>query len=100
MYLLDERLFPMLEMLREDLGNIPLRITSGFRCPSHNAKVGGAAKSQHIEGTAVDIQSASGNIAPESIGYFAKNLGFRGIKVYNTWTHLDMRTGPIWHRGV
>ncbi len=32
------------------------QITSGYRCPALNAKVGGAATSQHMSGQAVDFQ--------------------------------------------
>ena len=31
------------------------RINSGFRCPKHNAAVGGAPNSDHLEGRAADI---------------------------------------------
>jgi len=33
----------------------PVIINSGFRCSSHNARVGGAANSRHIKGDAVDF---------------------------------------------
>lgn len=33
----------------------PLIIRSGYRCKEHNAKVGGAAKSQHTLGSAADF---------------------------------------------
>ena len=44
-----------LQKLREDLG-VSIKITSAYRCPKHNAAVGGSAKSQHKEGSATDIQ--------------------------------------------
>jgi len=34
----------------------PITITSGYRSPEHNAKVGGKTNSQHILGNAADIQ--------------------------------------------
>lgn len=33
----------------------PIIINSGYRCPTHNAKVGGAKSSQHTIGSAVDF---------------------------------------------
>ena len=33
----------------------PVRITSAYRDPEYNAKIGGAKTSQHITGEAVDI---------------------------------------------
>ncbi|WDL73886.1 YcbK family protein [Helicobacter winghamensis] len=40
--------------LREHF-NAPILINSAYRCPSHNAKVGGAKTSQHTIGSAVDF---------------------------------------------
>jgi uncharacterized protein YcbK (DUF882 family) len=35
--------------------NSPVIINSGYRCKEHNAKIGGAPKSRHVEGDAVDF---------------------------------------------
>lgn len=35
--------------------NSPITINSGYRCAVHNAKVGGASKSQHAIGSAADF---------------------------------------------
>ena len=43
-----------LTALREKC-NFPFIITSAFRCEKHNEKIGGATKSAHIYGRAVDI---------------------------------------------
>ena len=40
--------------VREHFGGRPVRITSGYRCPEHNARVGGSTSSQHLYGRAVD----------------------------------------------
>ena len=44
----------VLEPVRERLGK-PIVVNSGFRCPIHNAAVGGVANSQHMKGEAADI---------------------------------------------
>ncbi|WP_448826708.1 D-Ala-D-Ala carboxypeptidase family metallohydrolase [Capnocytophaga bilenii] len=44
-----------LEVLRAALGNKPIIITSGYRTPAHNKKVGGADNSQHLTASAADI---------------------------------------------
>ncbi len=44
-----------LQVLREHLGK-PIKIISGYRSPERNKAVGGATKSQHMEGNAVDIK--------------------------------------------
>ncbi len=36
-----------------------IKVNSGYRCPKHNAKVGGAIHSQHMEGEAADIAALS-----------------------------------------
>lgn len=44
----------VLQPLREHF-NTPIRVTSGYRCPLLNEKVGGVANSQHMLGEAADI---------------------------------------------
>ncbi|GAB3164651.1 D-Ala-D-Ala carboxypeptidase family metallohydrolase [Telluribacter humicola] len=46
----------ILEPLRINL-NVPIRITSGYRCARLNRAIGGAAKSQHLVGEAADIEA-------------------------------------------
>jgi hypothetical protein len=47
-----------LETVRTKNGGVPLKLNSGYRNPSHNAGVRGAAtQSQHMYGTAADIAS-------------------------------------------
>ena len=43
-----------LEKVRYAIGK-PIIITSGIRCPAHNAAVGGATASKHMLGMAADI---------------------------------------------
>lgn len=50
----NDELIDLLCEIREHF-NAPLIINSGYRCASHNAKIGGAAKSRHIIGDAVDF---------------------------------------------
>lgn len=33
----------------------PVSVSSGYRCPKHNAEVGGVSGSQHLKGEAADI---------------------------------------------
>ena len=44
-----------LEDLREHLGNKPIRVTSWYRDPATNRRVGGASRSSHLQGYAVDF---------------------------------------------
>lgn len=43
-----------LEKIRYAIGK-PIIITSGIRCPEHNAEVGGATASKHMLGMAADV---------------------------------------------
>jgi len=49
-------LIDVLQRLR-DLLNVKITVTSGRRCETHNAAVGGAKHSQHLLGTAADIRA-------------------------------------------
>ena len=44
----------VLDPAREKLG-APIVVNSGYRCPKHNAAVGGVTNSQHLKGEAADI---------------------------------------------
>lgn len=52
--LINAKLLVKLDELRELAGK-PIIVTSGYRSPTHNAKVGGAQSSQHTEGKAADL---------------------------------------------
>lgn len=91
----DSRLVAMLERLRAELGDDKIVITSGYRCPKHNKKVGGVVKSkknkgsQHLYGKAADIKAR--HYAPAEVGHFARMLGFGYVQVYRSWVHVDVR---------
>ncbi|SDL23304.1 YcbK family protein [Natronincola ferrireducens] len=86
---LDHRLLEKLQQLRDQVGR-PVNLTSGYRTLAHNQKVGGSPNSQHMLGRAADIQVPG--YSPEAIGKIAEELGFTGIGVYPTFTHVDVRT--------
>jgi uncharacterized protein YcbK (DUF882 family) len=48
----------VLDPARERLG-LPIRVTSGYRCAKLNKRVGGAARSHHMEGRAADLTMGS-----------------------------------------
>lgn len=88
-------LLARLDALADKLG-APLPIISGYRDPAHNAAIGGASSSQHMYGTAADIDESY----ELSIG-LATELGFSGIgwfmnpKGRATVVHVDVRAeGP------
>jgi zinc D-Ala-D-Ala carboxypeptidase len=81
-------LLARLERLRAKVGR-PLRIVSGYRCPPHNAAIGGASDSQHVYAAAADIPA--GYCSPS----LAAQCGFVGIGSRHGWAvHVDVRDGP------
>lgn len=70
-----------------------LSVNSGYRSPSKNAKVGGAKRSQHMKGLALDI-STKGMTRDQVRGLIEKAsaVGYTGIGVYGNAIHVD--TGP------
>lgn len=88
-----------LDALRERMGH-PLIVSSGYRSPEHNRRVGGAPASKHMEGIAFDISMA--NVDPHRFEREAKALGFRGIGLYppqkpsggRNFIHIDTRQTP------
>jgi len=45
----------VLQPIRDSL-EMPVRVTSGYRCEELNKAIGGSSKSQHIKGEAADIE--------------------------------------------
>lgn len=85
----DMTLIIKLEELRTALGNKPIIITSGYRCPLHNKRCGGVKNSQHQYGKAADIKVVG--MSPSYIGKKAREIGFSFVKVYSGWVHVDVR---------
>jgi hypothetical protein len=55
------RIHPLLVLRLEELRGVwgrPLLLTSGYRCDSHNSRVGGVPKSDHRLGLAADVAVA------------------------------------------
>jgi uncharacterized protein YcbK (DUF882 family) len=84
----DPHLLSRLQALQEKL-HVSLEVTSGCRCPEHNRKVSGAPASLHMSGKAADVKSPKHD--PVTIAINAWSVGFRGIIVYKTFCHIDIR---------
>ena len=75
---MDQDLINKLDTLRERLGR-PIKITSSYRDPGHNAAVGGVQGSQHLTGHAVDIELPNDGQYHYDIVKLAFEIGFTGI---------------------
>ena len=80
----------VLQKIRTHFGRA-VTINSGYRTPAHNRKVGGAAYSQHLYGTAADITVKG--VKPRDVAAYAETLlpNTGGIGIYSTFTHIDVR---------
>jgi uncharacterized protein YcbK (DUF882 family) len=68
--------------LRE-LINIPILITSGYRCEQYNAQIGGEPNSAHIHKVAADITISNPTFERLRDLYLAcEHIGFRGLGFY------------------
>lgn len=84
------RLVMVLETIRTHFG-APVVIHSGYRTPQHNAKVNGAAHSQHCYGMAADV-TVRGH-TPAEVAAFARSImpDWGGVGVYDSFCHIDVR---------
>ena len=79
---------------------LTLDITSAYRSPEYNAKVGGARNSMHVQGLALDIvQTGWTDAQRQNFIQQAYNAGFRGFGIYNTFTHIDIGATRAWGSG-
>lgn len=83
-------LVEVLQKIRNHFGKA-VNITSAYRTPTKNKKVGGAAYSQHLYGTAADIKISG--VSPKKVAAYAETImpNSGGIGIYRTFTHIDVR---------
>ncbi|MEM9784871.1 MAG: D-Ala-D-Ala carboxypeptidase family metallohydrolase [Pseudomonadota bacterium] len=100
---IDADLVNSLDAVRAEFGQ-PIRITSGYRDPKHNRRVGGAPASKHMEGIAADIDMTGMDYQTR---YRLMTLliqnGFRAFGTYDkhpNMLHADRREfATTWHYG-
>lgn len=91
-----QHLAQKLELVRPDVG--PMTINSGFRCPVHNAKVGGAAHSFHLLGLAADIACTTSAARFRLVKSLLAH-GWARIGIAQLYVHADLGPAPanvIW----
>lgn len=84
-----EAMVQALDAIRQRLG-VPVTVTSGIRCISHNAEVGGVNNSRHLTGDAADITSGR---SPSQMQAVAEAVlgDTGGIGLYSWGIHVDTR---------
>jgi hypothetical protein len=87
----------VLDPLREAVGR-PLRVTSGYRGPALNARIGGSATSQHSQGQAADVQAPGLDVLELFKTVIRLGLPFDQV-IYEAqsasvkWVHVSHRPG-------
>ena len=75
-----------LQAFRDRIGK-SISINSAYRCPAHNAEVGGVPNSEHVQGCATDIVVSG--MSPSAVAQAASS--FDGVGTYASFTHVDSR---------
>jgi hypothetical protein len=90
--ILDPELVPALEEYRALAGGRPMNIHDGYRCPEHNAAVGGVPHSEHELGAAADL-TITGLKLKQMLAYALSVPAFGGIGIYpdQGFIHVDVR---------
>lgn len=85
-----QQVLDWLENIRAHFGG-PVNVNSGYRCPTHNANVGGATSSFHMKGMAVDFWLP--HVSPADVYAYADKLvgNQGGVGKYDSFTHIDNR---------
>lgn len=83
------RLARKLDEVRELFGGNPIFITSWYRPPFVNRKVGGGSNSQHLNGGAVDF--CVEGFTPSEVQVELEDKWEGGMGYGRTFTHLDIR---------
>ena len=86
-------LVELLQRMRWRIGR-PIIVTSGYRCPAHNAAVGGTPSSLHICGMAADLQCKG--LTPDMLADVAAECGAGGLGRYPRHLHVDVGTRRTW----
>lgn len=85
------QLLRLAEEIRERCGGLPLTVSSAYRSPAHNRRIGGARHSQHVEGLALDLKPPKGWSVTRFHALIKTFARVRGLGKYRTFVHVDIR---------
>ena len=85
----EDKLLMLAERVREHFGSAVL-VSSGVRCQSHNAAVGGVSNSRHLTGKAMDFRVV-GNTADRVLAFVRLQPELRyAYAIDGTYVHMDI----------
>lgn len=86
---MQEKVVKAADKVREHFGN-PMTVSSGIRCTTHNANVGGVSNSRHLQGKAIDF-CVSGFSATSVLAYVQSLPEIRYAYAINSnYVHMDI----------
>jgi hypothetical protein len=73
----------------------PINVNSFYRCPKLNYAVGGATRSQHLKGEAIDISAGSTEENRKIFNWIKDNLTYDQLiwEYGGKWIHLSYKEG-------
>lgn len=84
----EEKLVRLAERVRAAF-DAPVLISSGVRCPAHNAAVGGVKNSRHLLGKAMDFRVK--NVSGEKLLAYVRTLPIRyAYRIDGSYVHMDV----------
>lgn len=86
---LEDLVTEILAPLRASI-RLAVHVSSGYRCPRLNERIGGAETSQHVKGEAADISVRGWS--PEKLYQYIKNSGLpfdQLIQEFDQWVHVS-----------
>ena len=88
---IDSKLLNVIDAIRKSVGG-PVSLSCAYRCPTHNAEVGGVPDSQHVQGCAADVLVPD-SMSVEEFAQLAESCGADGIGRYydSLFVHVDTR---------
>lgn len=92
--LLAQLLVKTRQILRQWNPEAKIIINSGFRCPEHNAEIGGSQHSAHCQGEAADLKAVDGKMRLALLTAII-HAGFTRFEVCKTWLHVDVANDAL-----
>ena len=85
----------VLDPIRHAYGK-PIYVTSGYRCPTLNQIVGGAANSQHMKGEAADMHVGSAEVGRKMYAWIVGHTDFDQLILERCWRDRRGLQHPAW----